>query len=456
MSDLTQKLGELQAANSDTAAHKRLSALFDNGSYTELDKFALKENFGGVVTAMGLVEGSTVYAFAQNTEDNLGAMSKLQWQKISKIYSLAAKTGAPVIAIYDSMGANLKEPAQTMAAYRLFVKAQGEISGVVPQISVIAGNCGGTAAIAATTADIVIMSEGAKLFLTPPSNTCEENGTACSCAENASAHIVCEDDILAVAKARELITMLPQNNLCPAPLFNYTDGDINALTENCGKDTAAFAAALSDEYSAVELYKGFGKGSYTALATVGGSAAGIIATTGEYISKCDASKLASFISFCDAFNIPIVAVIDSLGFKKSAHSEAKGELRSAAKLAAVFSSATTVKIAVVAGYAVAGAYMTLCNSDLIIATPNAVISPLEPETAVAFMHEDKITAETSREDAVKAYEEEEASVFTAAEAGLVDMVVEAGEVKKAVVDAISALRGKRVCAPAKKHINVPM
>ncbi len=453
MSDLTQKMKELMSSNTDTTAHKRLELLFDGGCYTQLGQLAKTTDFGGVVTAMGLVEGSTVYAFAQNPSDNLGAMNKLQWQKIAKIYTLASQTGAPVVGIYDSKGASLVNPLETLSAYKEFVKAQGLISGVVPQIAVIAGDCVGTSAVAASSSDIVIMSEKASMYLTSPFTTGGENGTATFCGQNGSAHIICESDILAVAKARELITMLPANNLCPAPLFNYEDGATCQLSGNDGK---AYGEAIADAHSATELFANYGKGAYTALATITGSVAGIIATTAAYISSDDASKMASFASFCDCFNIPVVTIVNTKGFEKSADAEAKGELRSAAKLANVFATSTTANVTVIVGNAIGGGYMSLCNGDITIATPSAVISPLEAQTAVAFLYEDKITAEFTREMAEKSYEENEASVFTAAVNGMVDVIVEPSELKASVAEAIFVLRGKRVTSNPKKHANLPV
>ena len=256
---------------SDSNARKRLAMLFDDGTFTEVDRF-LKNNGTEceVVTAYGLVNGSPVYAFAQCIDVNHGAMGKVQAAKIAHIYDLATKTGAPVVAVFDSAGAYVGEGVEALEAYGSLIKAAGNISGVVPQISVVAGPCIGSAAVLASLSDIVVMTEEAEFYITAPAfaeSKDNELGTAKLAAENGTAAMVVSDDKAAMEKVVDILSYLPANNLSEALMAEYAPAN----------GTVGFEAFV-DAGSFFELYAENGASIKTGFARIGGSSVGVVAT----------------------------------------------------------------------------------------------------------------------------------------------------------------------------------
>lgn len=459
------KLAEYQEkAVTDTPARQRLANLFDEGEFTELNAFAKAGNdFTGVITAYGYVDGTPVYAFSQDKTVKSGAVGKEHAEKICKLFDLAAKTGAPIVGIYDSNGAFIDGGADALTAYGEILGRTSNVSGVVPQIAVIAGTCAGSAAMIACSADLVVMTKDGELFMAPPFNTDDTDGagSAENAAKAGTAHIVCEDDIEAVAEARKLLSMLPMNNLSEAPMFEYAE-NAAPLAEI---DADSIAASIADADSLVELSADFGTASYTALATIGGSVVGIAATNkaDEKLTSDDTAKLARFVRTCDAFAIPVITIVDTEGFEVSASAELAGSVRNMTKLAHAYAEATTVKISVIAGEAFGPAYVALAskgaNSDLAIAWPSAVITPLAPVTAVEFLWHDKLKGAENlaaeREKLAKEYADTEVSAFNAAEKGCVDCVVNPADTRRTLIGALEALAGKRVSRLPKKHSNMP-
>ncbi len=459
MSETSMELGKLSAlAAASTPAKDRLTYLFDEGVFTELDAYATAgEQLAGVVCAYGYVDGNLVYAFSQDSSVNKGALSCAQAAKIKKIYALAEKTGLPVVGIYDSFGADLQDPMGALAAYGELLGCVNALSGVVPQISVVAGTCAGAAAMLAASADFVVMAKDAELFVTPNSGV--EN-QAEAAAKNGIAAIVAEDDKAAVEAAKSLLMKLPQNNLTAPPLFDF------AIPEtDFGTDAAENAAAIADEGSATEVYADYGNAAYTALVTVNGTAVGIAATnkTSEKLTADDCGKLARFVRTCDAFSVPVVTIVDTEGFATSDTADLNGAVKNMAQLSQAYAEATTVKIAVVAGKAYGSAYIALAgkaaNADLVFALPSAVISSLAPLTAAEFFSHEKLAGaeETAkaREALAEEYIAENASSACAAARGIVDAVVEPEMIRGTIADALDILAGKRVSRLPKKHSNLP-
>jgi acetyl-CoA carboxylase carboxyltransferase component len=460
----SKKLAEFRnAALTDSPARKRLSYLFDDGVFTEIDAFAKAgDNFTGVIAAYGFVEGNPVYAFSQDKNVKSGAVGKAHATKICKVLELAAKTGAPVVGIHDSNGAFIDGGTDALAAYGDMLMWTSNISGVVPQISVIAGTCAGTAAVIACSSDIVIMTKDSEFFMAPPFDSKETSGagTAANAAKSGTASLICDDDKAAVEQARKLISMLPANNLSPVPMFEFSENAFAGIS-----DAASAVSSIADAGSVVELSAEFGKASYTAFATVGGATVGFVATnkTSDKLSADDCSKIARFVRTCDAFAVPVITIVDTEGFEPSAEAELAGSIRDAAKLANSYAEATTVKIAVVSGKAYGPAFTVLAgrnaNADMVFAYPEAVITPLAPETAVEFLWHDKLkgaenTAE-KRKELVVEYCSTVASAFDAAEKGCVNSIIEPSETRASLISALEVLAGKRVSRLPKKHNNMP-
>lgn len=459
---LEQARGEML---SDCVARQRIDMLLDPDSFVELDSFHAADGKScGVICGFGAILGSPVAVFSQDQSAGGGAVGTAHAAKIAKILDTALKTGVPVVGIYDSHGARIGENAGALAAYgELFLRVNN-LSGVVPQISLVLGVCAGASAMLAASADFVVMSENAEFFMANPADEKEISGAGS--AENAAkagvAHIVCRCDEEACAAAKKLLSMLPLNNLASAPVSDFSgnpDGGTILAAENAA-DVKSLVTAICDTDSAIELLPEFGKNAYTAIATMGGYPCGIAATCGEKLCADECAKIAKAVSVFDSFQIPVITLVNAPGMESSAKSELCGSVREMAKLAHIYAEATTAKIAVITGKAYGTAYIALAgraaNSDYTVAWPNAVISALEPAAAVTLLHSDEITKTRSREDLQKEYIETEASALSAALGGYIDDVIDPAVTRPAILAALDLLSAKRVRKNPKKHSNIPM
>lgn len=451
---MKKTVAEAQQQLSGTAAREKLLSLFDENSFVELGKYVSKDGKdAAVVCGYGTVDGKEVYAYAQDSGINSGAMSVSAAVKIDKVYELAAKNGAPIVGIFDSKGADINEGMQVLNAYAKIASAGAALSGVVPQIAVIDGICAGTAAMTACMADVVIMTEKSEMFMTAPfvsEDKTDGAGSAQAAMRSGAASVTAKDTADAIKTVKQLIALLPSNNLEPA-YFDYETPENTAAVTGQQKG-AELVDALADTESAVELYKGFGENIVTVLASLNCHTVGfVMADSGKRLSKDDSAKAARFIGFCDAFSIPIITFIDTEGFALSSKDELAGAIRDNAKLAQLYSSATSVKIAVITGKAYGSAYVAFAGSDITLAWEDAVIAPASPEAAVTFLQGAADPTETAKR--VAEYEENEASPFTAAAYGYVDNVIAPEDTKAELVKAVEMLSAKRVSSPARKHIN---
>ena len=441
--------------NLDSAARRRLAALFDDGAYTEVGSLSMeKDSLASVITAYGYVNGSLVYAFSQDNTVNSGAVGTVHAQKIAKLYSLAAKTGRPVVGIHDSNGAFIDGTVDSLNAYGEMIGTAASVSGVVPQISVIAGVCAGSAAMLACSADFVVMTKDAELYVAPNGKS-----TAADASKAGTAAVVCDDDDAAVSAAKELLRLIPENNLTAVPVYEYEENSFasgNALSDTVNN--------IADADSVTELYEGFGKASYTALATVAGSTAGIVSTnkTKDKLTADDSAKIARFVRTCDAFGIPVITLVDTEGF--DGEGEAAGSVRNMTMLAGAYAEATTAKVTLVTGKAYGPAFVALAskgaNADFTFAYESAVISPLAPVTAVEFLWHEKLAGAANtaakREELAKEYIAEYATAEKAAYRNAVDEVISPAQTRAKLAEALEILSGKRVSRLPKKHNNLPL
>jgi len=442
--------------NANSPARERLALLFDDGIYSEINSMVReKDALTGVVTAYGYVNGNAVYAYSQDKTVNSAAMGIKQAEKITKLYELAAKTGAPIVGIHDSNGAYVDGTAASLAAYGKIIEAASKVSGVVPQISVITGTCAGSAALIACSSDFVIMTKESELFMAPCSN--DNPGTAQKAAEAGLASLLCNDDKSALDKARELINLLPVNNLSTVSLFEYTESGTAPAS-----DLESLTGSVADADSIIEIGSEYGTSAYTALASIGGTAAGIAATnkSKEKLTADDCAKLARFMRTCDAFSIPVVTFVDTEGF---ADGDTISGIKAMTLLANSYAEATTVKISVVTGKSSGPVFTAVAGSssgsDFTFAWENAVISPFASETAVEFLWHDKLRGaenlEAKRKELSAEYEASLASAASAAEGNYIDEIISSTDTRKAVMSAFDILSGKRVQKLPKKHNNIP-
>ncbi|MEG1268551.1 MAG: carboxyl transferase domain-containing protein [Oscillospiraceae bacterium] len=445
----------MSETSKNMTASERLAVLFDDGVFTEIDAVSGKNS--GAKAAYGNVGGATVFAFCQDSAVCGCAIDRAQSRKLAKVYDLAAKTGAPVITVYDSKGVKLDDGFASLDAASEILSKVSELSGVVPQIAVVVGECAGFSAMTAALADVCIMSESGELFMTSAfsdraNGGSEEGVGSAEFAQNAGiAGIICKSEKEAIAKAADVARLLPLNNLAALPVYEF--------------ETPAFDPAggtiksVADSGSIIELFPAIGCGTTTALATIGGTPCGMIEATGE-LCKNATAKAAKLVEFCDAFNIPVVSFVNATGFKKSAHGDRAGAIKNAAKLAHVMAEATTAKISVVTGSAIGSVFTTFCGrnggADMAFAWDKAVISPITPEAAVDILREERITKPEDIAVLAKEYGSTVAGAQSAAEAGLVDSIIDAASTRDAVIASLDMLASKRVSRLPKKHGNLPL
>lgn len=429
------KMSRLQEIDRNSGAHARLKALFDEGSFVETE--ALLD--AGVITGYGTVEGCPCFAYAQSN----GVFTSGSAERVRRLYELAQKNGAPVAAVFDSPGADLKEGVELLSAYGMLLRAANNLSGVIPQIAIITGSCLGTSALLAAAADFVIAAQDAEFYLT-------SSDKAESVAEAGIAHLVSADADAAVADARRLIALLPSNNLDVAPMYDFAaPADASALRD-AEPDAEAAICAAADANSLLKLSDGFAPEVLTRLGTIAGQPAAFVGVSGE-LSASGCRKIVRFAKFADAFTIPLLTFLDASGFAEDGVSA----LTYYAKLANVYAEATCPQLAVVIGRAYGPVFTALAgkgsNADAVYAWPNAVISPLRPETAVTILYNDQISAEHTREQLISEYEDGEASAFSAAALGALDDVIDPAATRSALVSALSMISSKREAHLPKKH-----
>lgn len=429
-----------------------LSAFFDEGVCTEL--------FGGgaVSAAYGCANGQPVYAVYQNGE----AQSVKDVEKSVRVLDLAAQTGNPVVTFYNSAGAKLEEGLDVLRASAKLTAASARLSGVVPQIAVVLGVCGATAAMNAAAADLCIMAEQGELFFTPPFTSAAQGdkvadaGSAEFAARAGVAALVAQNAAETASLAAHLVGLMPGNNLTGPALFQFE------------MPTTAFPAkyqplevlkSLADEGSLLPLYEKFAPLAVTALATINGNAVGLVAT-GEHLCDACASKISRFVRLCDAFSIPVVTVVDCEGFVPSASQDAAGGIRQAARLAATYADATTAKVAIVAGSAVGPVYTALANADLVIAMQGSTIAPVAPSVAAAVLYKEELDASDNVAQATRAkaaeYAEAVCSADVALDAGAADFKADGTTVRGVLVAALDMLATKRSQRLPKKHGNMAL
>lgn len=428
-----------------TEAYSRLVKLFDDGVFTEIDSYAKSLSGDAEVFAgFGYISGVPCYAFSQNIIANNGAITVAQCAKLKKIYDFAEKTGYPIVGIYDSNGVMLTEGFEALSAYGEIVKASTALSGVVPQISLIAGSCLGTSALIANMADIVLAVKDADFYV-----SCPNEITVTDSASAGVVDIVADDYDEAVQSVKRLMAIMPENNLSVAPVFDFS---MPSVVPADGSNADEIIKAIADDGSVITLKDGYGSNLITALATVNGTAVGLVAFDGSPVCPHCAYKAESIIKFCDAYNLPIITVANADAIIKEAPAQM---LVSITKLTSAYATATCPKISLIAGQAIGIAYIVLAgkgaNADLTLAWDGAVASPLDVDSAVAFLYNDRLSDGEDRAALEDEYKNGIGSAFAAAACGAVDDVFPAAETRNKIVSALEMLSSKRELTIARKH-----
>ncbi len=435
MQDQLQKLADAVSALEGSKARARLLQLFDEGTFVEIDRLTRDgDKPAEAVAGYGTVDGSPVYAFAQDRDVCCGAIGRAQGAKIRRVYELAAQNGAPVVGVFDSDGAKLGEGIDAMDAIAEILLASNNLSGVVPQIAVVAGACVGSSAIVAASADVVVAAKDADYYLNPGD-------------ENAVASVVAEDAQAAIEQARGLLRLLPANNLAVPVAYEFDNAAMGACEEIGG-----VIDAVADADTVIRLGEGACE---TALARVGGAVCGLVTLAEEKLSCCSSSRVARFVRLCDGFSIPVVTFVDAAGF---------AGLKGAAKVSQAYAEATTAKITVIVGKAYGAAYIAVAGksagADAVLAWPTATVLPLAPEAAIHIFWKERLAAMSNpaedRKKLAAEYAQTEGSVFTAAAEGAVTDVIAPAETKAKLMAMLEMLSSKRVTRLPKKHANMQL
>lgn len=434
---IEMSIEEAKAVLENSTAYKRLVSLFDEGSFSQLAPFAMSgDNYAEVVAGYGTVNGCEVYAFAQNCDICGGAMSKAHAAKLKKLYDLALKTGTPVIGLYDSVGARIDEGIDMLTSYGEVLNYSGKLAGIVPQISVVLGPCLGTAAMLATVADFVIVSEEAQLTV----NTDGKGGDAKENRQHGVSAVTAKDEFAAIEAAKGLITMFPQNNLS----IPYAGDELPVMA---GDD---IVSVFTDGGSFMELFEGYADAATVGFARVDGDTVGIVKTNGGVLDRQACEKCVKIVRFCDAFSIPVITLADAKGFAC---------VKSAAKLTAAYAEATTAKLTVVTGSAIGAFYLAVAgtgaSTDITMALDNATVSPVTPEAGIIILEPQLLKADAEgRKKAIEEFKATKCSAMIAAEKGYIDNVVTKDELRTALSSAIDMLSGKRETTLPKKHSTI--
>jgi propionyl-CoA carboxylase beta chain len=480
-------------------ARERMEALFDPGTFEELDKLVTHRclDFGmqdqlipgdGVVSGHGKVGGRQVYAFAQDFTVFGGSLSETNAAKICKVMDLAMRMGAPIVGLNDSGGARIQEGVMSLGGYADIFLRNTLASGVVPQISAIMGPCAGGAVYSPAITDFNIMVKGTSyMFVTGPDViktvthedvTKEDLGGAMTHNQRSGvAHFAVEHDAECIALIRELLGFLPANNLDDAPRVATDDP---ADREDAALDTLVPASpyqpydmldlihVIADDGYFLEVHRHYAPNIIVGFARMGGRPVGIVANQPAHLAgtlDIDASvKGARFVRFCDAFNIPLVTLEDVPGFLPGTVQEFGGIIRHGAKLLYAFAEATVPKVTVITRKAYGGAYDVMASkhirTDFNYAWPTAEIAVMGPEGAVNILYRRELEAAPDaaarRAEKTAEFRETFANPYVAASRGFIDEVIRPRQTRRKIISALEACTGKRLSNPPKKHGNIPL
>jgi len=484
-----------QHSKGKLTARERIELLLDEGSFEEFDMFVAHRciDFGmqasrpmgdGVVTGWGTVNGRVVYVFSQDFTVMGGSVSETHAAKICKVMDMAVQNGAPVIGLNDSGGARIQEGVASLAAYGEVFQRNITASGVVPQISVIMGPCAGGAVYSPAMTDFIFMvKDSSYMFVTGPDVvktvtneqvTAEELGGALTHTRKSSvADAAFENDVEALIEVRRLVDLLPLNNREKPPVRPFFDDparlepSLDTLipdNPNTPYDMKELILKLADEGDFYELQAEFAKNIITGFIRLEGRTVGVVANQPMVLAGCldiDSSrKGARFVRFCDAFEIPILTLVDVPGFLPGTGQEYAGVIKHGAKLLYAYGEATVPKVTVITRKAYGGAYVVMASkhlrSDFNYAWPTAEIAVMGAKGAVEILYRSELGDAEKTAAHIAEYEERFANPFVAAEKGFIDEVIMPQSTRKRVARAFASLRGKADKMPWKKHDNIPL
>ncbi|NQU35808.1 MAG: acyl-CoA carboxylase subunit beta [Bacteroidetes bacterium] len=493
---------ESQHNKGKLTARERIDFLLDEGSFEEFDMFVTHQTnaFGlekqkfltdGVITGHGTIDGRVVYVFSQDFTIFGGSLSQTYAQKICKIMDQAMKVGAPVIGINDSGGARIQEGVKSLAGYAEIFQRNIMASGVIPQISAIFGPCAGGAVYSPALTDFVMMSkENSYMFVTGPKVAKKVTGEDISIEDlggpdvhgkkSGVAHFIADDEEEGMMLIRKLLSYVPQNNLedpiiteCSDPIDRKEEllNEIIPSNPNQPYDVKDVIYSIVDYSEFLEVQRHYAKNIITGFSKFNGRPAGIVANQPNYLAgvlDINASrKAARFVRFCDAFNIPIITLVDVPGFLPGSAQETGGIIIHGAKLLFAYGEATVPKITITLRKSYGGAHDVMgskqLRSDMNYAWPSAEIAVMGPQGAVEVMEgkeiakiEDPVQQAAYVKQKEDEYREMFANPYDAASYGYIDDVIEPRNTRFRIIRALQTLASKKDTNPPKKHSNIPL
>jgi methylmalonyl-CoA carboxyltransferase large subunit len=478
-------------------ARERIDTLVDPGSFEEIGLFAQhrQTQFGmagrevpadGVVTGAASVDGRLIHVASQDFTVLGGSAGEIHCHKVADLMVLALRTGSPFVLINDSGGARVQEGIDSLSGYGRVFYTNVELSGAVPQISLICGPCAGGAAYSPALTDFIIMTRKAQMFITGPQvikqvtgeqiSALELGGADTHMAHSGVVHFVAEDDVEAVHICRRLLSFLPSNNLEEPPRIPSDDSlearpELNTIVPielKRSYDMHRVIGCVVDQGDFLEVHAGYALNIIVGFARIEGRTIGIIANQPSVLSgaiDCNASTKASrFIRFCNAFNIPLVTFVDVPGFLPGVEQEYGGIIRHGAKMLFAYSAATVPKIQVVLRKSYGGSHLAMCSKDLgadrVFAWPTAEVAVMGAEGAVEIVFRKEMQEAhdkaARRAELIETYRSTFATPYVAAGRRLVDDIIEPSLTRKHLAQALEYLQNKREHRPPKKHGLIPL
>ncbi|MGH4121933.1 MAG: acyl-CoA carboxylase subunit beta [Clostridium sp.] len=468
---------EMQHNLHKMTARERIKAILEEGSFIEIGAL-VGNNGAGVITGHGTVHGKLVYIYSQDYTVDGGAVNLANSKKICNVMDMAIKMGAPIIQVFDSVGAKLSEGLDILTSYGGILKRNARLSGVVPQIAVIAGPCLGIAALSATMSDFIIMVHNStELGISSNKQLTKEEekyvdskmySSASNCSENGSIQITAENDAEAFVIVRRILEYIPSNNMEAPPMgievsnLNVLNNNLNEMVNNEMVNSYEVMRDLSDEDSVIELNNNWEPSIVTCLAKINGITTGIITNAEKQHTNLNigiSEKISRFVKICDCYNIPILSIVDTDGFAVSLTEEQNGLSTHVSKMIYTLIEATVPKVSLIIGKAYGAGYLALASKevafDVSYAWPTAKISVTQPETLIKILHKDEIiqseNPKLKEQEMILKHIEEVTSPYSAAEKGIIDDVIMPSETKQRIFASLDMLHSKREIKYPKKH-----
>lgn len=499
--EMAARAAEKQAARGRQSARERIEQLLDEGSFVELDAlarhrataFGLDKNRplgDGVITGYGTIDGRQVCVFSQDFSIFGGSLGEVYGEKITKVMDLAIKSGCPIIGINEGAGARIQEGVVSLGLYGEIFKRNVHASGVIPQISLIMGNCAGGHVYSPAVTDFTIMvDQTSGMFITGPDIiktvtgedvTMEElGGGRTHNTKSGNSHYLAADEDDALEYVKALISYLPQNNMEEPAAYDepveLEPSDLDLALDTLIPDSAnqpydirTVIETILDDQDFLEVQPLFAPNIVIGFGRVEGRSVGVVANQPMQFAGCldiDASeKAARFVRTCDAFNIPVLTFVDVPGFLPGTDQEWNGIIRRGAKLIYAYAEATVPLVTIITRKAYGGAYDVMgskhLGADVNLSWPTGQIAVVGASGAVNILYRRDLAAaedpEALRQELMTEYEDTLANPYVAAERGYIDGVIRPSETRAEIVKALRLLRTKRVSLPPKKHGNIPL